>query len=228
MIKYYARRNDTPFQISISDIGKHRSTVSSPEQLVAEICCTEKSCLQKLLSFSQIQRARELFCQEYPTYEKQRKYVLNWFESNQPEDGVFAYTISGINVCWSAWTKVLGITRRRFFELKKDFLLGRRSEQHGASLTTRDKPHEEAVVNFLDRYFEENCDFMPNSRTWHLTSSTSKGEIYEEFKLTMEATGQPVCSESFFRKIWKERYSHVKIPKVGLFIVLRVSCYLLR
>lgn len=36
-----------------------------------------------------------------------------------------------------AWTKVLGITRR-FFELKRDFLLGRHSEQHGAALTSRD------------------------------------------------------------------------------------------
>ena len=124
--------------IFLSNIGKHRSTISSPKQLTEEKCCTQKRCLQKVLSISQMTRARENFCQEYPTYEKQRKYVFNWLENNQPTGGEFTYTISGINVCWSAWMKVLGISRRRFFELKRDFLLGRRSEQHGAALTSRD------------------------------------------------------------------------------------------
>lgn len=32
----------------------------------------------------------------------------------------------------------------------------------------------------------------------------------------MESTNQPVCSETFFRKLWNESYSHVKIPKVRL------------
>ena len=199
-----------------SDIGKHRSTISSPEQLTEENCCTQKKCLQTLLSISQMKRARENFCQEYSTYEKQRKFILNWFENNQPTSGEFAYTISGINVCWSAWITVLGITRRRFFELKRDFLNGRRNERHGAALTSRETPHREAVINFLDRYFQENCDYMPNSSVWHLTSSSRKADVFQELREDMQSTSQPVCSESFFRKIWNERYSHVKIPKVGL------------
>lgn len=140
---------------------------------------------------------------------------------SQPTE--FAFTISGINVCWSAWTKVLGITQRRFFGLKRDFLLGRRSEEHGASLTTRDSPQREAVINFLDRYFEENCDYMPNSSVWHLTSSSRKVDVFQEFKENMESTSQPICSECLFWKIWNERYPHVKIPKVRywLFFMFR-------
>lgn len=202
--------------MTLSVIGKHRSTISSPEQLLEENCCTERKCLQKLLSISQMRRARENFCQEHSTYEKQRKFILNWLDNNQPSSGEFAYTISGINACWSAWTKVLGITRRRFFELKQDFFLGRRNEQHGASLTSREAPHTEAVLNFLDMYFTENCDYMPNSSVWHLTSSSCKADVFQEFTEHMETTNQPVCSETFFRKIWNERYSHVKIPKVRL------------
>lgn len=201
--------------MTLSVIGKHRSTISSPEQLLEENCCTERKCLQKLLSISQMRRARENFCQEHSTYEKQRKFILNWLDNNQPSSGEFAYTISGINACWSAWTKVLGITRR-FFELKRDFFLGWRNEQHGASLTSREAPHTEAVLNFLDRYFTENCDYMPNSSVWHLTSSSCKADVFQEFTEHMETTNQPVCSETFFRKIWNERYSHVKIPKVRL------------
>lgn len=163
-----------------------------------------------------MRRARENFCQEHSNYEKQRKFILNWFYNNQPSSGEFAYTISGISVCWSAWTKVLGITRRRFFELKRDFLLGRRNAQHGASLTSREAPQREAVLNFLDRYFTENCDYMPNSSVWHLSSSSHKADVFQEFTEHMESTNQPVCSETFFRKLWNENYSHVKIPKVRL------------
>ena len=128
-------------------------------------------------------------------YEKQRKYVFNWLENNQPTEVEFGYTISGIKVCWSAWMKVLSITRRRFFGLKRDFPLGRHSEQHGPSFTTRDSPQTEAVVNFLDRYFKENCDYMPNSSVWHLTSSSRKVEVFQE---NMESTSQLKCSKSFF------------------------------
>lgn len=203
------------FSVRFFLIGKHRSTVATPEELVKEACCHETFCLKKLLAVSQMKKARENFCRDYPTYESQRQFVFNWFDDYQPTAGVFSYYISGIKVCWSAWTKVLGITRRRFFELKREFLLGRRSALHGASLTTKDCPQSEAVINFLDRYFAENCDYMPNSRVWHLTSSSRKVEVFQEFQETTASTGQTKCSESLFRKIWNERYSHVKIPKVG-------------
>ncbi|XP_068692051.1 uncharacterized protein [Montipora foliosa] len=120
--------------------GKHRSTVSTPEELTKETCCQETFCLQKLLSVSQMKKSRENFCHDYPTYELQRQFLFNWLDDNQPTAGVFRYYISGIKVCWSAWTKVLGFTRRRFFELKREFLLGRRSARHGASLKTKDCP----------------------------------------------------------------------------------------
>lgn len=194
--------------------GKHRSTVTAPEQLIHEPCCSENSCLQKLLSVSQLKKTRENFCRDYPNYGLQRQFIFNWLDGNQPTEGEFSYSISGITVCWSAWTKTLGITRRRFFELKREYLLGRRSAWHGASLTTKGCLQSEALINFLDKYFAENCDYMPNSSVWHLTSSSRKVDVFEEFTETMESSGQPKCSEALFRKIWNERYPHVKIPKV--------------
>ena len=130
-----------------------------------------------------MKKAREHFCQDYLTYKLQRQFLFNWLNDNQPTAGVFRYYISGIKVCWSAWTKVLGITRRRFFELKREFLLGRRCACHGASLTTKDCPQSKAVINFLDRYFTENCDYMPNSSMWHLTSSSRKNEVFKESRI---------------------------------------------
>ena len=161
-----------------------------------------------------MRKAREAFCQDYPTYASQRQYILNWFDRNQPTTAEFTFSISGYQVCWNAFVKVLGITERRFFELKKDFLMGRRSAEHGSFFTSKPCPQQEAAKSFLLKYFSENCDYMPNSNVWHLTSSSRKVEVYEEFGETMQATGQPSCSQSLFRRIWNTDFSHVKIPKV--------------
>ena len=101
------------------------------------------------------------------------------------------------------------------FSNSKEYLLGRRSSQHGASVMYRDRLQTEAVVNFLEKYFSENCDYMPNCSVWHLTSSSQKKEVFEEFTETMKSTGQPTSSESLFRSIWNSRFPHVKIPKVN-------------
>ena len=143
--------------------------------------------------------ARENYCQDHSTYEKQRKYILNCLDNNQPSSGEFAYTISGINVCWSAWTKVLGTTQGRFFELKQDFLLGRHNKQHGTSFVSRKVPHREAMLNLPVRYFTENCYYMPKSNMWHLTSSSRKTNMFQEFTEHIK-TNYPVCSQTFSQK----------------------------
>ena len=207
--------NISPHLVDLIPVGKHRSTVLKPENLPQGNCCAENQCLQKVLSVGQMKKACENFCQDNSTYESQRRYIFNWLDQNQPTVGEFAYYISGLRVCWNAWTKVLGITQRRFFQLKKEYLLGRCSSQHGASVMYRDRLQTEAVVNFLEKYFSENCDYMPNCSVWHLTSSSRKKEVFEEFTETMKSTGQPTSSESLFRSIWNSRFPHVKIPKVN-------------
>ena len=154
--------NISPHLVDLIPVGKHRSTVLKPENLPQRNCCAENQCLQKVLSVGQMKKACENFCQDNSTYESQRRYIFNWLDQNQPTVGEFAYYISRLRVCWNAWTKVLGITQRRFFQLKKEYLLGRCSSQHGASVMYRDRLQTEAVVNFLEKYFSENCDYMPN------------------------------------------------------------------
>ena len=106
-------------------IEKHQSTVATPEELVKEACCHE--------SGQPNEKSPRKICWDYPKYESQRQFVFNWFDDYQPTGGGFSYYITDIKVCWSAWTKVLGITRRIFFELKRELLLGRRSALHGVS-----------------------------------------------------------------------------------------------
>ena len=186
----------------------------TPEQLPLQNCCSERRCLANVLSIAQMRKAREIFCQNHPTYDSQRQFILDWLDSNQPTKGEFVFYISGLQVCWNAFIKVLGITERRFFGLKRDYLNERQSGIHGGFLTSRESPQTEAVKHFLEKYFAENCDYMPNSSVWHLTSSSRKAEVYQEFCETMQATGHPTCSQALFRRMWNTDFGHVKIPKV--------------
>jgi hypothetical protein len=93
------------------------------------------------------------------------------------------YSISGINVCWKAWTGVLGITETRFYMLKRDFNMGRRNSDHGLMGMTKESLQSESCRIFLEQYFKECCDYLPNSSMWHLTLSSKKLDVYEEMKV---------------------------------------------
>ena len=171
-------------------------------------------CLVTKLTYDQIKKARDRQNEDNPTYALQRKFILNWFDDNQPSAGEFVYSIAGVKVCWKAWTLVLGITERRYFMLKRDYQEGRRDPAHGLSGTIKESLQAEACRNFLNTYFSECCDYMPNSPVWHLTSSSRKSDVYKEMKLTLKNMGQPCCSKALFKKIWDTYFRHVKIPKV--------------
>jgi len=183
-------------------------------QLLHGNCCNDE-CLKKL-TLEQLKKARDNFYKDCPTYELQRKMILDWFDNNQPERGTFTYTISGLPVCWSAWTRTLGITIRRFYNLKADYLKGRVSEKHGSFANIPYSDETDKVIRFLDRYFKEQCDYMPNTTNWHLSSNTKKSDVYQDMCRAMEAKGMSVCSNATFTKVWNTHFSHVKIPKVNL------------
>lgn len=124
------------------------------------------------------------------------------------------YDIAGIPTCCSAWSNVLGITRRTFFRIKAEFKRGLRVADHGATGTLKHSSKNEYVSLFLDNYVIENGENMPNSRFVHLSSSITWRDIYLEMVQTLTSQGKEVCSENYFHQIRKREFSHVKIPKV--------------
>lgn len=110
---------------------------------------------------------------------------------------------------------VQGITKRRFQYLKRDFLNGRKNEIHGSFLNFPISDESDRCIRFLERYFSDHCDYMPNTKNWHLPSSVKKVDVYHEMGVISESEGIPIsCKESLFRRIWNRYFSHVKIPKV--------------
>jgi len=142
---------------------------------------------------------------------------VDWLSDNRPQkDGkTFVFSICGIEVCVTFLLKTLGITRRKFYRLKKEFLVNdRRSGIHGSSGTTKLCWKSEAALNFMETYFSLMCDSLPTGNLLHLPSNIRRTDIYGEMKATLLIQGQQCCSEATFNNLWKEHFPNVKIPKV--------------
>lgn len=151
--------------------------------------------------------------------------ILHWLDNNQPTEGQFTFTISGKSVCSNGWIMTLGITRRRFYSLKSDYLQGRRSEKHGSFGIIPRSEETDKTINYLEIYFKEQCDYLPNTAHWHLSSSTKRTDVYQDMTRAMIARGLSVCSYATFRKVWQSHFPHVKIPKVNTWIHLSILVY---
>lgn len=92
--------------------------------------------------------------------------------------------------------------------------MGRINPDHGASLTIKPSPKSETALHFMQKYFEENCDYLPTSDVWHLPSSSSKADVFQEMQQTLHARGQVCCTMTNFVKLWRQQFPQVKIPKV--------------
>jgi hypothetical protein len=114
---------------------------------------------------------------------------------------------------------VLGITRRKFFQIKKEFLTNHRwSGIHANTGGCNLSWNSEAVVNYLTKYFEQMCDNLPTGNIMHLHSNIRKHEIFEQVKKNcLKGQGQQCCSYTTFSALWKKHFPNVKIPKVMLF-----------
>ena len=180
--------------------------------MVNQRCC-EGKCLITKLTLQQIEFSRTNFVTRFPTYEKQRQFLIDWFTTHEYTQGEFAYDIAGIPTCYTAWRNVLGITRRTFFRIKSEFKRGLRVSDHGATGTFRHSLKNENVSLFLKNYVTENGENMLNSRFVHLSSSITWRDIYLEMVQTLTAQGKEFCSENCFRQFRKRGTAMLKFQK---------------
>ena len=61
-------------------------------------------------------------------------------------------------------------------------------------------------------------DKMPDQEKTHLPSCFTKGDIYKRLKAEAEEVGDKVCSESHFKRLWRDEEPNITIPKVHLFL----------
>lgn len=87
--------------------------------------CCKSSCINKF-TVNQVKETRQTFIRNFGSNDKQRQYIIiDWLNYNRPqeEEDTFVFSICGISVCLTCWWNVLGITRRNFFQIKKECLI---------------------------------------------------------------------------------------------------------
>lgn len=124
-------------------------------------------------------------------------------------------------VCQKFWQRIYGISNNRVqtvMDMVKNGCTSTDSARDGSKFTSDNRA---LTAAYLDSYFEDNCDKQPGvngqKAEWHLPSTTTKEELYAEYRQWCADAQQESVSLSYFRKIWKQEFPHVTIPERSRF-----------
>lgn len=119
----------------------------------------------------------------------------------------------GKNVCLPIWLSVLDLSKSRYYEVRQSFLQGALFVERLSSPTAHQRKSFEAIA-WMQQYFSQVGDCMPDRMAIHLPSFLTNASVYSRMKEELEASGQQVISQSHFYSLWSTEFPHVSIPKV--------------
>jgi hypothetical protein len=124
-----------------------------------------------------------------------------------------SFSVCGKNVCLPIWLSVLDLSRSRFYEVRQSFLQGALFIERISSPTAHQCKSFEAIA-WMQQYFTQIGDSMPDRMALHLPSFLTNANVYSRMKEELEASGRQVISQSHFYNLWSVEFPHVSIPKV--------------
>ena len=146
-------------------------------------------------------------------------WMLEYFSTNCPHTPEGAkdpknmqFILCGRSVCQAVWQAVLSISNSRFYQIRKDFLAGKRAER---SVRIRAlAPKSMAAVAWMRSYFNRVGDKRPDKDGIYLPSSLSERVIYQLMAEDASMREGCVCF-SQFNKLFRTHFPNVTIPKVS-------------
>lgn len=146
---------------------------------------------------------------------QQRQWILDYLHSNTSnETKETIFLVVGKGVCLQIWLGTLGLSRSRYYEVRKAFSSGVISFQRALSPTTSHRPKSCKAIAWMQYYFQQIGDQMPDRMAIHLPSFLTNVLVYNRMKEELEGRGDEVISQAHFYSLWKDEFSHVTIPKV--------------
>jgi hypothetical protein len=139
-------------------------------------------------------------------------------------------TLGGKQVCIAVFTRILGISRKRFNKVKELYSQGVMSATTRCYDRRKSTKYSTAVA-WMNRYFDRIGDKMPHVEQIHLPHFLSKKTVYE--LMVQQLQDEDICQEdivssSHFYNIWKAKFHNCVIPKVSLIayshVILSYSC----
>ena len=188
-----------------------QTTAIDHYRMVMECSGCQENCGSKVHHLSEMdivipnQRFQNMTCNN------QRQWLIDYLHSNtSKESNQTIFLISGKVVCQPVWLATLGISRSRFYEIRKAYLHGAMNmDQPAKQVPRRAKTHK--AISWMNSYFNQVGDHMPDKLAIHLPSFLTRSLVYERMK---EDLGTDTISSSHFHSLWMSDFSHVTIPKV--------------
>lgn len=146
---------------------------------------------------------------------QQRQWILNYFHSNSTlEEKETTFMVSGKCVCLAVWLGILSLSRTQYYEVRKAFCSGVVSFERIHSPTTAHRPKSYKAIAWMQSYFHQIGDQMPDRMAIHLPSFLNNTLVYNRFKEDCEERREEIISQTQFFSLWKAEFPHVSIPKV--------------
>ena len=85
---------------------------------------------------------------------QQNQWLLEYLNSNSSRDEMmFSFVVCGKIVCLPLWLAILGVSQRRFYRLRAEFLAGKVSLEKPQSLQKLSKTSN-AAIGWMENYFK--------------------------------------------------------------------------
>ena len=182
--------------------------------------CCQRNCLSYFSPYS-LQEMKSAF--QLKSNRDQRQFVLDLLSISTPRDADshrlmrhLQLSLMGRDVCKTAFTQALGMSKRRLREVERVYMSGGveipRTQLRSSLLSTK---HTNAVA-WMNRYFNLIGDKMPHINQIHLPHFLSKKTVYELMVQELKCAGvSDVVSLSHFYAIWDSEFKTCTIPKVN-------------
>lgn len=167
-----------------------------------EFCCA-KNCLRSL-GFQKILQERSNFfnLKRGP----QNVFLRSCIRSSI---GSTKYAVSDVAVCRASFLKVFSISNLRIQKIKANVT----QESFSLAFSSHETPQYCFLKQWLGNFITFNGEVQPNSNFTHLPDNFTKREVYNLYVESQKDSQNSTLSLPSFLRIWRQDFSHVKIPK---------------
>ena len=175
------------------------------------VCSTPKTCCPKQCLQQHLEQAADINSSFQRRNQcDQTQFLLDMFHVTK---GGSTHLVNGEKVCRNAFIAVLGISRRRYQQVLKEYLRGSIKALRMPTSRTITAKTADAEA-WMAKYFESISDRMPHNGQLHLPHFLSKRDVYNIMKRQMENQKIPTISLQHFYATWAMKFKNVVIPKV--------------
>ena len=166
-----------------------------------------RSVLNQLQPIEQMSQSvqQELKQIEYPS-----SNVIPCTRLPQAVDVVFK--CAGENICSKCWRSIHNVRERTFQDAFRDVVNGKKSHIHKNTRIREDTRLNQAI-EFLSKYSQENCQYMPHVLQWQMENTTWKSAYHDINQAYYQQNRQTFSASTWRRARMNKLHSHLVLKR---------------